>query len=47
MHSIGSGERSLDALAFSAPVHCLTACAIGEVLGMIIGCSSLARWRRS
>jgi Domain of unknown function (DUF4396) len=33
MHS----SRSLNALAFSATVHCLTGCAIGEVLGMIIG----------
>ena len=30
-------EDSLNALAFSATVHCLTGCAIGEVLGMIIG----------
>jgi hypothetical protein len=29
--------KSLNALAFSATVHCLTGCAIGEVLGMIIG----------
>jgi hypothetical protein len=28
---------SLNAIAFSATVHCLTGCAIGEVLGMIIG----------
>ena len=28
---------SLNALAFSATAHCLTGCAIGEVLGMIIG----------
>jgi hypothetical protein len=27
----------LDRLAFSATVHCLTGCAIGEVLGMVIG----------
>ncbi len=27
----------LNRLAFSATVHCLTGCAIGEVLGMIIG----------
>jgi hypothetical protein len=27
----------LSRLAFSATVHCLTGCAIGEVLGMIIG----------
>ena len=28
---------SLNRLAFSATVHCLTGCATGEVLGMIIG----------
>ena len=28
--------RSLNALALSATVHCLTGCAIGEVLGMIL-----------
>ena len=33
----GHAEQSLDRLAFSATVHCLTGCAIGEVLGMIIG----------
>jgi hypothetical protein len=32
-----AAARSLNALAFSATVHCLTGCAIGEVLGMIIG----------
>ena len=32
----GSGE-SLNRLAFSATLHCLTGCSIGEVLGMIIG----------
>lgn len=31
-----SGE-SLNRLAFSATLHCLTGCSIGEVLGMIIG----------
>jgi hypothetical protein len=31
------GTQSLNALAFSATVHCLTGCAIGEVLGLIIG----------
>jgi hypothetical protein len=31
------GTQSLNALAFSATAHCLTGCAIGEVLGMIIG----------
>ena len=29
--------QSLDRIAFSATVHCLTGCAIGEVLGMVIG----------
>jgi Domain of unknown function (DUF4396) len=29
--------KSLNALAFSATVHCLTGCAIGEVAGMVIG----------
>ena len=31
------GKASLNRLAFSATVHCLTGCAIGEVLGMVIG----------
>jgi hypothetical protein len=34
-HSAGGG--SLNRLAFSATVHCLTGCSIGEVLGMVIG----------
>ena len=29
--------RALDRLAWSATVHCLSGCAIGEVLGMVIG----------
>jgi hypothetical protein len=29
--------RALTALAVSATAHCLTGCAIGEVLGMVIG----------
>jgi Domain of unknown function (DUF4396) len=33
----GHDSRSLNALALSATVHCLTGCAIGEVFGMIIG----------
>jgi hypothetical protein len=28
---------NLNRLAFSATVHCLTGCAIGETLGMVIG----------
>ena len=31
------GGGSLNRLAFSATAHCLTGCAIGEVLGMVIG----------
>ena len=31
--------QSLNRLALSATVHCLTGCAIGEVLGMVIGTS--------
>ncbi len=30
-------QPSLNRLAFSATVHCLTGCSIGEVLGMVIG----------
>ena len=30
-------NRNLNALALSATLHCLTGCAIGEVLGMVIG----------
>jgi hypothetical protein len=30
-------DASLNRLAFTATVHCLTGCAIGEVLGMVIG----------
>jgi hypothetical protein len=37
-HGEGTGTGpSLDRLAFSATVHCLTGCGIGEVLGMVIG----------
>jgi hypothetical protein len=33
----GHVEQSLNRTAFSATAHCLTGCAIGEVLGVIIG----------
>jgi hypothetical protein len=33
----GHGAASLNSVAFSATAHCLTGCAIGEVLGVIIG----------
>jgi hypothetical protein len=32
----GGHSSSLNKLAFSATVHCLTGCAIGEVLGMLL-----------
>jgi hypothetical protein len=35
-HDHGHGG-SLNRVAFSATVHCLTGCAIGEVLGVLIG----------
>lgn len=39
-HSMHGTQRpSLNRTAFSATVHCLTGCAIGEILGMIIGTS--------
>ena len=34
---MAEATQSLNRVAFSATVHCLTGCAIGEVLGMIIG----------
>ena len=34
MHGV---HGSLNRVAFSATLHCLTGCAIGEVLGMVIG----------
>jgi len=36
-HTAHTPGASLNGLAFSATVHCLTGCAIGEVLGMAIG----------
>src|SRR3954453_8719316 len=35
-HATQGGGQSLNWLALSATVHCLTGCAIGEVLGMIL-----------
>ncbi|HET9680281.1 MAG TPA: DUF4396 domain-containing protein [Gammaproteobacteria bacterium] len=35
-HAMNSGE-SLNMTAFKATVHCLSGCAIGEVLGLVIG----------
>jgi len=35
-HHADDPEPSLNRTAFSATVHCLTGCAIGEVLGMVL-----------
>jgi hypothetical protein len=35
--ALPSSGRALDALAFSATLHCLTGCALGEIAGMVIG----------
>ena len=38
MHDVASGKAaSLNSLALSATVHCLTGCAIGEMLGLVFG----------
>jgi hypothetical protein len=36
-HELPTSGRALDAVALSATLHCLTGCAIGEILGMVIG----------
>ncbi len=36
-HAMPTSGRALDQVALSVTLHCLTGCAIGEVLGMIIG----------
>jgi hypothetical protein len=36
-HDHAAHGGSLNRIAFSATVHCLTGCAIGEVLGVVIG----------
>jgi Domain of unknown function (DUF4396) len=36
-HEMPASGRALDVVALSATLHCLTGCAIGEVLGMVIG----------
>jgi len=36
-HAMAEEKASLTGLAYSATIHCLTGCAIGEVLGMVIG----------
>ena len=36
-HAMPTSGRALDAVAFSATLHCLTGCALGEIAGMVIG----------
>ena len=36
-HELPTEGSALTALAFSATLHCLTGCAIGEIAGMVIG----------
>jgi hypothetical protein len=36
-HALPTRGRELDGMALSATLHCLTGCAIGETLGMVIG----------
>ncbi len=36
-HELPTSGRALNAVALSATLHCLTGCAIGEILGMVIG----------
>jgi hypothetical protein len=38
-HDMPTSGPALNAVAFSATVHCLTGCAIGEVLGMVLAYS--------
>ena len=41
----GDDHRALNKTAASATIHCLTGCAIGEVLGMVIGTAlGLGNW---
>jgi hypothetical protein len=37
LHDHHANGASLNRVALSATVHCLTGCAIGEVLGMVVG----------
>ena len=36
-HELPTSGRALTSVAFSATIHCLTGCAIGEITGMAIG----------
>ena len=41
-HGVGAPGESLNRIAWSATLHCLTGCAIGEVAGMVI--ATLLGW---
>jgi hypothetical protein len=44
-HSLPTAGRALDRVALSATLHCLTGCAIGEIVGMFIGTAlGLSNW---
>jgi len=44
-HPLQTGGRALDRVALSATLHCLTGCAIGEILGLAIGTAiGLSNW---
>ena len=44
-HGGAHDAASLNRVAFSATVHCLTGCSIGEILGMVIGTAwGLGNW---
>ncbi len=48
-HSMHQGRptgAALTQLAISATLHCLTGCAIGEVLGMVVGTALAGPTRR-
>lgn len=36
-HELPTSGRELDGMALSATLHCLTGCALGEIVGLIIG----------
>jgi Domain of unknown function (DUF4396) len=44
-HELPTSGRELNSVALSATLHCLTGCAIGEILGMAIGTAlGLSNW---
>jgi hypothetical protein len=44
-HAMPTSGRALDAVALSATLHCLTGCALGEIVGMVVGTAlGLSNW---